>query len=1472
MKKKLIKGKYFIIIDILCCFSFILLSNGYSINRIVADCKKVNAPNIQESNIKTFDLTDLVTGEDAQHEHIYEQKYDENMHWEECWICKDKKNVSNHKLAISGIEGCAVSYGTQAEYCTDGCGYSKTLPKKAHTIGEWYPASDRAQHMTSCTVCKLATGAENCTNSEGQVLGCSSGIDGTCVKCGQQIDSRKHAYLSNGKCVRCGKQFFTYSLIKKEPVGISGTRYEVELTQIDKDVELDFSRFSVQNHDGLSFTPSDVHYEKIGENKYKLYGTITFNQETVAPMVDSGIMGFTYKYNNFVNNSFIYITTNTKNNVPSRKDIVSEGNGTVDNYSRKATVTATYIDEYDNDNNVLYMRLLDKDKQTVIADWAAALKDGNIYTRVFDIVAEIRDVSNIYVQVKDKCNNITEIDAGNVQVQYIDALAPRLIEGKTSTEEWSQKKQITYKTTDLGVGEVQIGFNNQTDFALAEKDGDIYTRTYNFVGDVYGNVTAALYIKDKLGNIRTEKVTISNLDNTAPTITNATINNSTITIEANDINKKLGEGSGIVNYRYIASNEKIENINMTQENSKLVEAKGNFKVENVKDLKYIYVMAIDRAGNESNIVEIEVPQLSLISRVNLQLAEGKGGVELDWPNYDKTNKMFKIYKKTEGSDEWQIVKNSNPIEGNLTDLFETTSYIDEMAQDMNAPEIPNIEIGNINVETNKIPVAFSSNDKGNKYLFYVSAVDKMDKNEILSVSNQREETVITGMKGYYYVIDENEINDFNVNEDTVNYVEQSNIELDLENNGKYIHVKAVDVAGNVGNEQTARIYITSKLTIDPNTGIYEGKKEPTEIEELVGKTIKLSTPTKEGNTFLEWITSKGIIIKDSEYTFGIESEVIVANWEKNEYNYTIYYKDRETGKEIYSPMQDIKKYGDVVEAKEYIKDIEGYKYEGCDKDSISIETDKTKNVITLYYERKIAKVIVKYQDENGNMLAEDIIIDGKVFDEYQAKEEEIEGYEVAVRPVNETGKMTEQPIEVVYIYQKKKYDYKIYYKDRETGKEIYSMYENIESYKNTIEAKEYIKDIEGYKYEGCDKASISIETDNTKNVITLYYERKIAKVIVKYQDENGNMLAEDIIIDGKVFDEYQAKEEEIEGYEVAVRPVNETGKMTEQPIEVVYIYQKKKYDYKIYYKDRETGKEIYSMYENSESYKNTIEAKKYIKNIKGYKYEGCDKDSISVETDKEKNVITLYYVKIDAKVVVKYQDEDGNMLAEDILIDGKVFDEYQAKEEEIEGYEIAVRPVNETGKITEQPIEVVYIYQKKKYDYKIYYKDKETEKEIYSMYENSESYKNTIEAKEYIKDIEGYKYEGCDKASISIETDKTKNVITLYYVKIDAKVIVKYQDENGNMLAEDTTIKGKIFDEYETKAKKIEGFEVEKVLGNAKGNMETSDTIITYIYKEKGLPEILPNTGNRDVYLIIVGIVMAVFIILNYIKYKKLKY
>ena len=80
-------------------------------------------------------------------------------------------------------------------------------------------------------------------------------------------------------------------------------------------------------------------------------------------------------------------------------------------------------------------------------------------------------------------------------------------------------------------------------------------------------------------------------------------------------------------------------------------------------------------------------------------------------------------------------------------------------------------------------------------------------------------------------------------------------------------------------------------------------------------------------------------------------------------------------------------------------------------------------------------------------------------------------------------------------------------------------------------------------------------------------------------------------------------------------------------------------------------------------------------------------------------------------------------------------------------------------------------------------------------------------------------------------TEEPITVIYKYKLK-DTTVIVNYVDENGDEIAASKVIEGKVFEEYTTEPKTINGYELVETPSNATGFMEEEAITVTYVYKK----------------------------------------
>lgn len=603
-----------------------------------------------ENGISSIDLTDLVTGDDVMHTHIYEKKYDDTYHWDECFICGDIQNKEEHHKTTSGTGTCG-TYLT--DYCTDGCGYS-VQTYVDHEI-EYFPKDeiyDESGKNTNthtyyhrigkCKKCESASATDSegnnttqgCYDSEGKRISCDN--RGICSICGYdysklQMISHHSAALREDKktyyCAYCNKDL--YKILYSEAVqdennnlhwtmrGIyqllgdtkwvqtkglytwsellnSGAFEELGSANVT-DLPNDYYNNKKYGTEGISSGLYMVQYEAYIKDGYQGTPPVRMNADNCFGNVNGNPNEYGKTY-------AISYTISPDTEAPTINNIEINKSEIVNGFSQKATIT---VDCYDSYSDTLSVALYDLEGNC-IADYGTATSNGDkTFTRSFDIVAETKETETLVVKAKDRYGNET---SKNVDVQNLDAKAPTLLNDEDYTKDWSKNKLITFNAEDLGVGEVQIAFNNADDYQLATTDTNNYTRTYNFYGDVYDKVTAAVYLKDGLGNEKMEKVDIGKLDNTAPTITNLRIEDNKIKVEANDRHETLGEGSGIVGYRYITSLEDI-NEEITEDEGTYIEA-SEIDLNNLTKVRYLYVAPVDRAGNIGTTEKIELPTYS----------------------------------------------------------------------------------------------------------------------------------------------------------------------------------------------------------------------------------------------------------------------------------------------------------------------------------------------------------------------------------------------------------------------------------------------------------------------------------------------------------------------------------------------------------------------------------------------------------------------------------------------------------------------------------------------------------------------------------------------------------------------------------------------------------------------------------------------------------------------------------------------
>ncbi|MBC2289134.1 MucBP domain-containing protein [Listeria welshimeri] len=238
--------------------------------------------------------------------------------------------------------------------------------------------------------------------------------------------------------------------------------------------------------------------------------------------------------------------------------------------------------------------------------------------------------------------------------------------------------------------------------------------------------------------------------------------------------------------------------------------------------------------------------------------------------------------------------------------------------------------------------------------------------------------------------------------------------------------------------------------------------------------------------------------------------------------------------------------------------IEGYTYVGY------IHTSKNDTAPTPPVEQ--GTVTVNYQDEQGNSVAPSETLKGDVGKTYKTVQKDVEGYDFKEVQGNATGEFTTKAQVVNYIYAKtvtpvEQGTVTVNYQD-EQGNSVApteTLKGDVGETYTTVQ-----KDVEGYDFKEV-QGNTSGEFTKESQVVTYIYTQipvPAANLTIEYLDENGNQIHEPKIISGNVGDPYDVTgdldELQIEGYTIDTTklPANATGVLSNEPIQVIYIYNK----------------------------------------------------------------------------------------------------------------------------------------------------------------------------------------------------------------------------------------------------------------------------------------------------------------------------
>ena len=589
---------------------------------------------------------------------------------------------------------------------------------------------------------------------------------------------------------------------------------------------------------------------------------------------------------------------------------------------------------------------------------------------------------------------------------------------------------------------------------------------------------------------------------------------------------------------------------------------------------------------------------------------------------------------------------------------------------------------------------------------------------------------------------------------------------------------------------------------------------------------------------------------------------------------------------IYSSAKVLEKHvdditGEILYNKEHLGNegdsynIPSKNFEGYDLVETKLPTNSTGKMskdikeVVYYYIHK-SNVTVKYiEKDTGKEIEERDSKTGHEGDHYTTVKKDIDGYTYIEDTGNTEGNMTKEPIEVIYYYRLAKYPYTVNYYDKDTNQKIKNTKTGAETdYGTKIKVQNEKVDITKYDYDSSNVngdeslTELTIGSDTSKNVINLYYTKKRGNVIVKYVDKNtgeeipgegGTSLKE--TKSDKVDESYNTEQKAIDEYTFVESTNNTQGIYTLEsvttPIEVIYYY-KRNAKVIVNHIDKNTGNKIPEA-DGSDSTvtKNGLVGDSYTSASKNFD------DYVLVEKPKEETVtlkpeeivLNYYYSHISQGVIEKHIDDITGEILYNEEHKGKEGDSYDIPSKTFDGYKLVQEklPTNSKGKMTKEPIIVIYYYN---YNSTVTVKhiDKNTGEEIPNP-DGTPSTENKTgnigeEYKTEPKDIPGYdliKEELPNNAEGTFTKDKIE--VKYYYIKKSAGVTENHYDvKTREKIADEKKYTGHVGDKFETFSKMIDAYELIRVekdkveikdKSNVSGLMTENEIKVDYYYIKK---------------------------------------
>ena len=342
-----------------------------------------------------------------------------------------------------------------------------------------------------------------------------------------------------------------------------------------------------------------------------------------------------------------------------------------------------------------------------------------------------------------------------------------------------------------------------------------------------------------------------------------------------------------------------------------------------------------------------------------------------------------------------------------------------------------------------------------------------------------------------------------------------------------------------------------------NDGTTNGNPDDIVINSDGSFTYTSSSNKFVGNVTYKYFVETTVTINGVSTVVKSNTSTITLNVVKNPTTYVVNYLEKDTNVILHNPKNESGYVFDEVT--ESAINILGYNKVMQIEKTIILDKNSSNNVINVYYTKRTdLSYTVNYLEKDTNkVLSNSKTVDNQTYGEKINSSDEIidiKGYNYdSVTPETLTIDVEGNVINVYYT-KKNDLSYTVNYLEKDTNK-VLSNSKTVENqtYGDEINSNDEVIEIKGYNYDSVTPETLTIDVEG--NVINVYYTQSIGKVIAKYIDVDGNVLADSVITEGMVTTEYKTTAKVIDEYELLKIEGNEIGEYTEEDIVVTYVYE-----------------------------------------------------------------------------------------------------------------------------------------------------------------------------------------------------------------------------------------------------------------------------------------------------------------------------